>query len=106
MDAVDVVNHPSHYKGHVNELTALVRDALLEGDVDIVNIECFEAMVSMMSVEEMRGYLRGNSFKYRWRYKKKSGVQDLEKAQWYEKKLLKLERVVSNWMEEMCDEDI
>lgn len=100
MESVDVVNLPRHYKEEVDELTALVRDALLDGDVDIVNIECFEAMVSMMSIDEMRGYLRGNSFKYRWRYQKKAGVQDLEKAQWYEKKLLKLERVVANWGED------
>jgi hypothetical protein len=75
---------------------SLVRGALVE-DVDGINIECFEAMVSMMTIEELRGYLRGNSFKYRWRYQKKAGIQDLEKAEWYEKKLLKLERTVRTW---------
>ena len=35
------------------------------------------------------GYLRGNSLKYRWRMRYKSNpVQDMEKAQWYEKKLM------------------
>ena len=41
----------------------------------------------MLSKEELIGYLRGNSFKYRWRFRQKNGKQDLEKAEWYEKKL-------------------
>lgn len=105
MDTVDMVNSPNHYKQKANELEALVRDALLgEEGVDPVCIECFEAMISMMTIDEIRGYLRGNSFKYRWRYTKKAGVQDLEKAAWYEKKLLSLERVVRNWSVGVSDE--
>lgn len=96
---MDAVNHPGHYKGRVDALTATVRDAVLDGDVDILNIECFEAMVSAFTVEELRGYLRGNSFKYRWRYQKKAGVQDLEKAAWYERKLLKLENAIKQYLE-------
>ena len=46
----------------------------------------------MLSQEELRGYLRGNSLKYRWRYRQKGGVTDLEKAGWYEAKLLEMER--------------
>ncbi|MET3457817.1 MULTISPECIES: DUF3310 domain-containing protein [Pseudomonas] len=94
---IDMVNHPGHYKGRVAPILAAVRGALVE-DVDGVNIECFEAMVSMMTIEELRGYLRGNSFKYRWRYQKKAGIQDLEKAEWYEKKLLRLERAVRDFV--------
>lgn len=101
---MDAVNHPSHYKGTVDELTGLVRDALLDGDVDIINIECFEALVSMLSIEEIRGYLRGNSFKYRWRYQKKAGVQDLEKASWYERKLLKMEKTIKEYFKEKSNE--
>ncbi|KXK67282.1 hypothetical protein BC89_33045 [Pseudomonas monteilii] len=78
-------------------MLAAVRGALVE-DVDTINIECFEAMVSMLTIEELRGYLRGNSFKYRWRYQKKAGIQDLEKAEWYEKKLLRLERAVREYL--------
>jgi len=32
--------------------------------------------------------LRGNSQKYRWRYRYKNGVEDLKKAEWYEARLL------------------
>ncbi|MEF2052979.1 DUF3310 domain-containing protein [Pseudomonas aeruginosa] len=94
---IDMVNHPGHYKGKLDPMLAAVRGALVE-DVDGINIECFEAMVSMMTIEELRGYLRGNSFKYRWRYQKKAGIQDLEKAEWYEKKLLRLERAVNEFL--------
>ena len=64
------VNSPAHYAQ--------------QGD-----IECIDAMESMLSREEIIGYLRGNSFKYRWRCRsKRNAVKDLLKAQWYEKRLL------------------
>ena len=64
------VNSPAHYAA--------------QGD-----IECIDAMESMLSREEIIGYLRGNSFKYRWRFRSKSNaVKDLRKAQWYENRLL------------------
>ena len=53
------------------------------------NIECIDAMESMMSREEIIGYLRGNSFKYRWRFRSKgNAIKDLRKAHWYENRLL------------------
>lgn len=75
------------------------KEALLFGLADPVNspshyntggIECFDAMSAMLTREEMIGYLRGNSFKYRWRFRHKGGAEDLKKAEWYEKKLLGL----------------
>jgi len=66
----DVVDKPKHYNS---------------GEV-----ECIVAMQSMLTPEEFRGYLRGNSFKYRWRYPNKNGVEDLYKAEWYENKLLEV----------------
>ena len=63
----DMVNHPPHYnKG---------------------GIECIDAIEAMLTHEEFVGYLRGNSLKYRWRFRYKSGIQDLDKAAWYESKL-------------------
>lgn len=67
----DPVNSPTHYTSGT--------------------IECIEAIRAHFSQEEYRGFLRGNSFKYRWRYRQKNGVEDLKKAEWYEKKLLELE---------------
>ncbi len=66
----DVVNKPKHYN---------------QGD-----IECIDAIEAMLTHEEFVGYLRGNSLKYRWRFRYKNGVEDLRKAEWYEKRLLKV----------------
>ena len=63
----DLVNSPAHYN---------------QGD-----IECIDAIRAMLSSEEFIGYLRGNSLKYRWRFRYKNGVQDLNKAEWYENRL-------------------
>jgi len=42
-----------------------------------------------MTYEEFKGYLRGNSLKYMWRYNRKNGMEDLQKAEWYLKRLQK-----------------
>ena len=68
MAANDPVNHPSHYASG--------------------GIECITAMEASMSPEEFQGYLRGNIFKYCWRFRDKNGVQDLQKARWYIDKLV------------------
>ena len=66
----DLVNSPPHYnKG---------------------GIECIDAIEAMLTHEEFVGYLRGNSLKYRWRFRYKNGIQDLEKAEWYENKLMEV----------------
>ena len=66
----DKVNHPEHY----NQGT----------------IECIDAIEAMLSQEEFVGYLRGNSLKYRWRFRYKNGIEDLRKAEWYERRLIKI----------------
>jgi hypothetical protein len=68
----DAVNNPSHYTTG--------------------GIECIDAMQAMLSREEFIGYLRGNVFKYQWRYKHKNGIEDLKKAQWYANRLIELEQ--------------
>ena len=65
---IDVVNSPAHYN---------------QG-----GIECIEAIEAMLNPEEFIGYCRGNSMKYRWRFRAKNGVEDLRKAEWYEKRML------------------
>ena len=66
--AGDLINHPPHYN---------------KGE-----IECIDAIEAMLTEEEYVGYLRGNSLKYRWRFRYKDGKQDLEKANWYENRLM------------------
>lgn len=65
---MDLVNQPPHYN---------------QGGV-----ECIEAIKASMSAEEFQGYLKGNAIKYLWRYRHKNGVQDLQKANWYNTRLI------------------
>jgi hypothetical protein len=67
----DLVNHPPHY-----------------ADTD-GGIECIEAIEASMTMEEFKGFLKGNVQKYIWRYSQKNGAEDLKKAKWY------LERLIS-----------
>ena len=65
----DNVNKPKHYNNG--------------------SLECIEAIKAMLTPDEYIGYLRGNSLKYRWRFRyKDKPVEDLRKARWYEEKLL------------------
>lgn len=58
------------------------------------SIECIDAIQAMLSHDEFIGYLRGNIFKYQWRYKHKNGLEDLEKAKWYQDRLISYERFI------------
>jgi len=66
----DLVNNPNHYRQSSTET------------IDIIK--------SSMTVEEFHGYLKGACMKYMSRYKYKgNAIQDLEKAEWYLKRLIK-----------------
>lgn len=60
-----MVHHPSHYQ---SETGLEVIDVLEAFTIDLTGIEAFDT---------------GNIIKYMCRWKKKNGVQDLEKAKWY-----------------------
>ena len=67
------VNHPSHYQG---------------------KNECIDVMLAMFGVEAVKGFCKCNAYKYRFRAGQKEGnsaEQDIEKAEWYETHLMKLE---------------
>ena len=63
----DYVNHPDHYT---------------TGDV-----ECIDAIRSALGPELFCGYLWGNALKYLWRWPRKGLAEDLEKCQWYLKRI-------------------
>jgi hypothetical protein len=56
----------------------------------VEDIECIDGIEAMLTRDEFIGYLRGNSMKYRWRFPYKNGTEDLKKAEWYEKRLLRI----------------
>ena len=59
----DNVNHPSHYT---------------QG-----GIECISAIKASMNPEGFQDYCKGNVMKYIWRWRNKSGIEDLKKAAVY-----------------------
>jgi len=65
----DMVNHPIHYNK--------------------AGIETIDA-IGAATNEGFKYYLQGNILKYIWRYEYKNGVEDLQKAQWYLKKLIEI----------------
>ena len=65
----DPVNSPIHY-------------------ADGNGVECIEAIEASMSMEEFKGFLKGNVQKYVWRYAQKNGAEDLKKAKWYLERLI------------------
>ena len=67
----DKVNHPSHYKSETG-LEAI--DVIEAFTFDLNGIEAFDT---------------GNTLKYICRWKKKNGLEDLKKAQWYLNHLIK-----------------
>lgn len=55
-------------------------------------LECIDAMQEVFGVEKVMAFCELNAFKYLWRSNRKNGNEDLEKAQWYLRKLLELRR--------------
>ena len=69
----DNVNHPEHYQGRR---------------------ECIDIMRVMFGDEAVKDFCKCNAFKYRFRAGKKEGnsaEQDIQKAEWYEEYLFKME---------------
>ena len=63
------VNHPVHYQG---------------------KNECIDVMVAMFGKEAVKHFCMCNAYKYRFRADMKNGAEDVEKAEWYESKLIEL----------------
>jgi len=64
----DNVNNPKHYNQS--------------------GIECIDA-IRAATGEGFEYYLQGNILKYLWRYRYKNNLEDLQKAEWYLKELIK-----------------
>jgi hypothetical protein len=55
------------------------------------SVQPWDAMKEWMTEEQFSGFLRGCVIKYIARYRDKSGVEDLKKAQHYLSKLIEIE---------------
>ena len=67
----DVVNHPSHY--------------------ETGKFECIDVMQEVFGKESVQNFCMCNAFKYIYRTKRKNGLEDVKKAQWYINKYIELE---------------
>ena len=66
----DAVNHPTHYTNG--------------------KVECIDAIESAVTgLDGVEAVLTGHIIRYVWRWKQKGGVEDLRKAEWYLKRLIK-----------------
>lgn len=63
----DLVNYPSHYCG---------------------NIECIAYIEETLGSKGFQGFLQGNIVKYLHRWRRKGGLEDLRKAQFYLNRLV------------------
>ena len=70
----DPVNHPDHYTFRSKEFLDILVDLLTE--------------------EQLEGFFIANIYKYIFRAEKKNGVEDLLKAEFYLKRLIKLKKGV------------
>ena len=64
------VNHPRHYKTG--------------------KFECIDVMEELFGECAIENFCVCNAFKYLWRYQRKNGLEDLEKARWYLNKAIEL----------------
>ena len=67
----DLVNHPSHY--------------------ETGKFECIDVMEEALGRDVVKGFCIGNAFKYLYRAKRKNGLEDLKKAQWYLNRVISME---------------
>lgn len=66
----DTVNHPSHYTAG--------------------KVECIDALESATTgLQGIEAVCTANAIKYLWRWKRKNGVQDLQKCRFYVEYLIK-----------------
>lgn len=67
----DIINHPPHYTAG--------------------KVECIDAIESaVQGLEGIEAVCTANIIKYVWRWKRKGGAEDLRKAEWYLRRLIRL----------------
>ena len=72
----DNVNHPSHY--------------------ETGKFECIKVMLETQGVEAVKNFCICNAFKYLYRHRRKNGLEDVKKAEWYIHKYIELEEGNAN----------
>lgn len=76
MDNFDNVSNPEHYCSGAHE--------------------CIDVMEQMYGTYAVACFCKCNIFKYRFRAGKKNGDEDIKKAEWYESKLMELNKKMND----------
>lgn len=71
-DEYNVVNNPQHYCSGAHE--------------------CIDVMEELFGIDAVIDFCKCNIFKYRFRSTQKNGEEDIKKAEWYETKLIELNK--------------
>lgn len=66
------------------------KDAIRPEHYKTGGMETIKILKAKMSLEEYKGFLKGNIIKYLTRAEHKNGAEDYEKAQWYMNELVKI----------------
>lgn len=95
----DILEPYNHQTDHIKNVSEQLKDDVNSPlHYNSGKVECIEAIEAMLTPDEYIGYLRGNSFKYRWRFRYKGKpVEDLQKADWYEARLEEFLKKESMW---------
>lgn len=75
------INHPEHYTG---------------------KYECLDVMIETQGIDAVLDFCICNAFKYIYRHRKKNGIEDIKKAQWYINKYIE---IVEKDLKERNDEN-
>lgn len=84
------------------------KDSINPGHYTYGKYECIEVLEDILNgVEGVEAFCIGNAIKYLWRYQRKNGTEDLEKAKWYITRAIKIRdaREEAEETEEAEDED-
>ena len=84
------------YAGKVIPVASFSTEDILAATSDAINpdhyktggMELIDVMFAKMGDQSTKDFMWGSIIKYIFRFKKKNGLQDLEKAQWYLNKLI------------------
>ena len=52
------------------------------------DIQCIDAIKASLTKDQFHGYFKATIIKYLWRDEKKNGLEDLQKADWFLRKLM------------------
>jgi hypothetical protein len=92
------MSHRNEFSGHLSTKGDAVAGTLCRPENSTVNhpdhytagaVECIDAIAAATTgLEGIEAVCTGNAIKYLWRWKRKNGYEDLQKAVWYIQRMI------------------